>query len=310
MWKKPTAPLDGSPFSTPASLLEYVPPLPQQPDDEDAGATRGRLREITAAVQDELAAVLHGTSLLPNGRAHSSAVLEARDLCKSFGREPALTPILKNIDLQIIPGEFVALVGPSGSGKSTLLSILGLLEPPTSGDVLVSQKSVARLSRRQLARVRGRTIGYVFQSFNLLAGLAVVENVMLPGLLAGESGRAGYDRAIKLLDQFGLGSKAKRVPAELSGGEQQRVAIARALFMKPAVILADEPTGNLDTKNGHKVIDAFNELNSSGQTIVLVTHDRSIAEEAPRLISLRDGRVEADSGSIQTNGKATWRTNN
>ena len=104
MWKKPTAPLDGSPFSTPASLLEYVPPLPQQPDDEDAGATRGRLREITAAVQDELAAVLHGTSLLPNGRAHSSAVLEARDLCKSFGREPALTPILKNIDLQIIPG--------------------------------------------------------------------------------------------------------------------------------------------------------------------------------------------------------------
>jgi putative ABC transport system ATP-binding protein len=310
MWKKATAPLDGSPFSLPASLLEYLPPLHQQPDDEAAAASSELRETITAAVQDALAAVLHGTSLLPNGRARSSAVLEARDLCKSFGREPALTPILKNIDLQILPGEFVALVGPSGSGKSTLLSILGLLEPPTSGDVLVGQKSVTRLSRRQLARVRGRTIGYVFQSFNLLAGLAVVENVMLPGLLAGESGRAGHDRAIALLEQFGLGSKAKRVPAELSGGEQQRVAIARALFMKPAVILADEPTGNLDTKNGHKVIDALNELNSSGQTIVLVTHDRSIAEEAPRLISLRDGRIEADSGSIQTNGKATWRANN
>jgi putative ABC transport system ATP-binding protein len=315
MWKKATASLDGSPFSPPGSLREYLPPFHPEVVGEPSAATRELRETITAAVQDALAAVL-GTSLSPDGRARSSAVLETRNLCKSFGRGPALTPILKNIDLQILSGEFVALVGPSGSGKSTLLSILGLLEPPTSGDVLVRQNSVTRLSRRQLARVRGRTIGYVFQSFNLLAGLSVVENVMLPGLLAGESGRPGYDRAIKLLDQFGLSSKAKRVPAELSGGEQQRVAIARALFMKPAVILADEPTGNLDTKNGRKVIDALNELNSSGQTIVLVTHDRAIAEEAPRLISLRDGRIEADSGPIQingkaqTNGEATWRTSN
>ncbi|HYB36730.1 MAG TPA: ABC transporter ATP-binding protein [Mycobacterium sp.] len=311
MWKKATAPLDRSPFSRPGSLREYLPPFHQQLDGEAAAAAAHELREtITAAVQDAPAAMLLGTSPSPDGRARGSAVLEARDLCKSFGRGPALTPILKNIDLQIFSGEFVALVGPSGSGKSTLLSILGLLEPPTSGDVLISQKSVTQLSRRQLARVRGRTIGYVFQSFNLLAGLSVVENVMLPGLLAGESGRAGYDRAITLLDQFGLASFAKRVPAELSGGEQQRVAIARALFMAPDVILADEPTGNLDTKNGRKVIDALNELNSSGQTIVLVTHDRSIADAAPRLISLRDGRIEADSGTIQTNGKATWRTGN
>ena len=311
MWKKDTAPLDGSPFSGPGSLRAYLPPFHQQLDGIAAAAAACDLREtITAAVQDAVAAMLVGTSLSPNGRARRSAVLEARDLCKSFGRGSALTPILKNVDLQILSGEFVALVGPSGSGKSTLLSILGLLEPPTSGDVLVGQQSVTRLSRRQLARVRGRTIGYVFQSFNLLAGLSVVENVMLPGLLAGESGRAGYDRAIALLDQFGLASFAKRVPAELSGGEQQRVAIARALFMAPDVILADEPTGNLDTKNGRKVIDALNELNSSGQTIVLVTHDRSIADAAPRLISLRDGRIEADSGTIQTNGKATWHTDN
>jgi ABC-type lipoprotein export system ATPase subunit len=230
---------------------------------------------------------------------YGPAILEARNLGKSFGRWPTETPVLKNINLRISPGEFVALIGPSGSGKSTLLSILGLLEPPTSGDVLINQKSVARLSRQQLAHLRGRAIGYVFQSFNLLAGLSVAENVMLPGLLAGESGRAQYQRAIALLDQFGLAALAKRVPAELSGGEQQRVAIARALFMRPAVILADEPTGNLDTTNGRKVIDALYNLNSAGQTIVLVTHDRSIADEAPRLVSMLDGRVETDSGPIQ-----------
>jgi putative ABC transport system ATP-binding protein len=234
------------------------------------------------------------------------AVLEAHNLCKSFGRGATVTPILKNINLQIFRGEFVALVGPSGSGKSTLLSILGLLEPPTSGDVLVNQRSVAELSRRELARVRGRTIGYVFQSFNLLAGLSAAENVMLPSLLAGGSGRDQYDRAITLLDEFGVLGLANRVPAELSGGEQQRVAIARALFTNPDVILADEPTGNLDTENGRKVIDALESINRFGQTIVLVTRDRSIAAEAPRLISLLDGRIEADRSAIQA-GSTRWR---
>jgi putative ABC transport system ATP-binding protein len=240
-------------------------------------------------------------------RLYGAAVLEARNLCKSFGRAPTVTPVLQNIDLQIFPGEFVALIGPSGSGKSTLLSILGLLEPPTSGDVLINQRSVAQLSRQELAAVRGRRIGYVFQSFNLLAGLSVAENVMLPALLAGESARVQYGRAMALLDQFGLAAFAKRVPAELSGGEQQRVAIARALFMAPDVILADEPTGNLDTTNGHNVIDALYHLNSAGQTIVLVTHDRSIANEAPRLVSLLDGRVETDTGPIHPSRNVAWR---
>lgn len=243
------------------------------------------------------------------GEVCPAAVLEARELRKSFGRAAAATPILNGIDLQILPGEFVALVGPSGSGKSTLLSILGLLEPPTSGDVLVNQKSVGKLSRRELASIRSSTIGYVFQSFNLLAGLSAVENVMLPGLLAGESGRVHYDRAIALLDQFGVAALAKRVPAEMSGGEQQRVAIARALFRTPDVVLADEPTGNLDTENGRKVIEALESLNSSGQTIVLVTHDQSIAGDAPRLISLLDGQVESDSGSVQpTSSPWLWRS--
>lgn len=233
-------------------------------------------------------------------------VLEARKLNKSFGSGDAVTPVLKNIDLQITRGEFVALVGPSGSGKSTLLSILGLLDLPTSGEVLINGNDVTKLSRRQLAAVRCQTIGYVFQAFNLLAGLTVVENVMLPGLLAGKSGRAQHDHAISLLDQVGLAAKAKRVPAELSGGEQQRVAVARALFMTPDVILADEPTGNLDTTNGHKVIDALYSLNAAGQTIVLVTHDRSIADDAPRLISLLDGEVESDTGTARSPSNVTW----
>lgn len=246
---------------------------------------------------------------LSRGEACSDAVIEARELCKSFGRGTTATPILNGIDLEIFPGEFVALIGPSGSGKSTLLSILGLLEPPTSGDVLLNQKSVAQLSRRELAGIRSSTIGYVFQSFNLLAGLSAVENVMLPGLLAGESGRAQYDRAITLLEQFGVAALASRVPAELSGGEQQRVAIARALFRTPDVVLADEPTGNLDTENGRKVIEALESLNSAGQTIVLVTHDQTIASDAPRLISLLDGRIETDSGAIRPSSSPwQWQT--
>jgi putative ABC transport system ATP-binding protein len=233
-------------------------------------------------------------------------VLEARGLSKSFGSGATAIPILHDVNVQIHAGEFVVLVGPSGSGKSTLLSILGLLEPPTSGEVLVNQLSVARWSARELAGVRGRRIGYVFQSFNLLAGLSVAENVMLPSLLAGQSGRVQYDRAISLLDQFGLAGMAERVPAELSGGEQQRVAIARALFMAPQVVLADEPTGNLDTQNGRRVIEALYDLNAAGQTIVLVTHDRSIADEAPRLISLLDGRIESDQRQVR-HGGAAWR---
>jgi putative ABC transport system ATP-binding protein len=233
-------------------------------------------------------------------------VLEARKLHKSFGDGTTMTPILTNIDLQISPGEFVALVGPSGSGKSTLLSILGLLDLPTRGDVLINGVSVTQLSRKQSAAVRGRTIGYVFQSFNLLAGLSVAENVMLPGLLAGESGHAQYQHAMALLDHVGLAQLARRVPAELSGGEQQRVAVARALFMKPDVILADEPTGNLDTYNGHRVIDALYSLNSSGQTIVLVTHDQSIANDAPRLVSLLDGEIEADSSHAPLSRDVKW----
>jgi putative ABC transport system ATP-binding protein len=254
---------------------------------------------------------MHTVELDHNGHAppvvlRPPVVLEARKLNKQFGTGDTATPVLRNVDIQITRGEFVALVGPSGSGKSTLLSILGLLDMPTSGDVLVNGHSVSALSRRQLATVRCQTLGYVFQAFNLLAGLSVVENVMLPGLLAGKSGRSQHAHAMSLLDQVGLAAKSKRVPSELSGGEQQRVAVARALFMKPDVILADEPTGNLDTLNGHRVIDALYNLNAAGQTIVLVTHDRKIADDAPRLASLLDGEIESDSGMIHTPDNVSW----
>jgi putative ABC transport system ATP-binding protein len=283
---------------------------PEQPATAPASdATTGRA-PLFASATAFLNGGKQGTTVagdLPVQAASSGpVVLEARGVSKSFGSGPTAVPIIHDINLRISAGEFVVMVGPSGSGKSTLLSILGLLEPPTSGEVLVNQVSVAQLSARELAGVRGRRIGYVFQSFNLLAGLSVAENVMLPSLLAGQTGRVQYDRAISLLDQFGLAGMAKRVPAELSGGEQQRVAIARALFMAPQVVLADEPTGNLDTKNGRRVIDALYNLNAAGQTIVLVTHDRSIADEAPRLVSLLDGRIESDERQARHNG-AAWR---
>jgi putative ABC transport system ATP-binding protein len=283
---------------------------PEQPATAPASdATTGRaplFASSTAFLNGQAEGASAGGTLPAQAAKARPVVLEARGLCKSFGSGPTATPIIHDINLRISAGEFVVMVGPSGSGKSTLLSILGLLEPPTSGEVFVNQVSVAQLSARELAGVRGRRIGYVFQSFNLLSGLSVAENVMLPSLLAGQAGRAQYDRAISLLDQFGLAGMAKRVPAELSGGEQQRVAIARALFMAPQVVLADEPTGNLDTVNGRRVIDALYSLNAAGQTIVLVTHDRSIADEAPRLVSLLDGRIESDEWQVRRGG-ATWR---
>ena len=291
--------------------LAEVTSLPVSAPEQPAPAPAAEATPARSSLFASSTAFLNGQS--PTAPAVSPApaptgpvVLEARGLHKAFGVGATAIPIIHDINLQITAGEFVAMVGPSGSGKSTLLSILGLLEPPTSGEVLVNGVSVAQLSAKELAGVRGRRIGYVFQSFNLLAGLTVAENVMLPSLLAGQTGRVQYDRAIALLEQFGLAGMAKRVPAELSGGEQQRVAIARALFMAPQVVLADEPTGNLDTKNGRRVIEALYNLNAAGQTIVMVTHDRSIADEAPRLVSLLDGRIESDARQARQHG-AAWR---
>ena len=200
---------------------------------------------------------------------------------------------LDRIDLSIERGEFVAIVGPSGSGKSTLMNILGCLDRPTSGRYTLAGSSVGALDDDGLARFRSRTIGFVFQSYNLLPRTSALENVAAPLLYQGVGRRERLDRARQALERLGLGDRLDHEPTELSGGQQQRVGIARAIVTEPAMILADEPTGNLDSHSGDEVMTVFRELHASGRTIILITHDPSIAESADRQFHLRDGRLVA-----------------
>ena len=190
-------------------------------------------------------------------------------------------------------GEFVAILGPSGSGKSTLLNIIGCLDRPTAGQYLLTGTSVAELDDDDLARLRSRTIGFVFQSYNLLPRTSALENVATPLLYQGVGRRERHERAVAALERLGLGDRLTHEPSELSGGQQQRVALARALVTDPAVILADEPTGNLDSASGAEVIALLRELHRAGRTLVLVTHDPDVADHADRLVHVRDGRVAA-----------------
>ncbi|HEX5618841.1 MAG TPA: ABC transporter ATP-binding protein [Solirubrobacteraceae bacterium] len=208
---------------------------------------------------------------------------------------------LDGVDLRVARGEMVAIMGPSGSGKSTLLHIVGALEAPTAGTVAVAGRRYDGADDKVLTRLRGEHIGFVFQFFNLLGSLNAAENVMLPALIAGRTDDAIRDRAIELLHLVGLGDRASHTPAELSGGQQQRVSIARALLLKPELILADEPTGNLDTKSGREVLRLLRKLTERGHTVVMVTHDPSAAAVADRVVFLRDGRVagEVPGGSLQ-----------
>jgi putative ABC transport system ATP-binding protein len=205
-----------------------------------------------------------------------------------------------DVDLVLEPGTFVSIVGPSGSGKSTLLHLLGGLDKPTSGSVAVAGKTLARLDDNELATFRLRSVGFVFQSFNLLPAMSAWENVAIPRLLAGGRLRKAKPRAIELLNLVGMGSRAAHRPKELSGGEMQRVAIARALMMDPRIVLADEPTGNLDTKTGCAIVDLLRSVayeqgdSSTARLVVIVTHDLSLAEGADQIISIRDGHVMHD----------------
>lgn len=199
---------------------------------------------------------------------------------------------LKNINLSIREGEFVAIVGPSGSGKSTLMNILGLLDRPTFGSYELEGKDVSHLSEKELAQVRNKKIGFVFQQFNLLNRTSILDNVALPLVYAGVSNKEREEKAKKVLEQVGLGDKLQNRPNQLSGGQQQRAAIARALVMDPQIILADEPTGNLDTKTGEQIIDIFRKLNKQGKTIILITHELSIARQAQKIINVRDGEIK------------------
>jgi putative ABC transport system ATP-binding protein len=200
---------------------------------------------------------------------------------------------LQDVDVSIDPGEFVAIVGPSGSGKSTLVHIVGCLDRPTSGSYRIAGTAVAELNDDELARLRSRTIGFVFQSYNLLPRTSALENVAAPLLYQGVGRRERRSRAGAALERLGLGDRLEHTSAELSGGEQQRVAIARALVTDPALLLADEPTGNLASQQGAEVLALFRQLHESGRTIMLITHDPGVASEAQRQIHLRDGRLAA-----------------
>ena len=202
---------------------------------------------------------------------------------------------LKGIDLTIGDNEYVSIVGPSGSGKSTLMNLIGCLDTPTSGTYMLSGDNVAVLDRNQLADVRNKRIGFVFQSFNLLPYATALENVALPLLFAGASDKKRNERAKEMLERVGLGDRMDHKPTELSGGQMQRVAIARALANNPAIILADEPTGNLDSASGHAIADLFGELHAAGQTIVMITHDNGLARIASRSVHIRDGEIVDDS---------------
>lgn len=215
--------------------------------------------------------------------------VEARALVKVYRDQEEDVHALRGVDLEVADGEFLAVMGPSGSGKSTLLHMLGALDVPTSGEVLIDGQPLAALSRGRLAGLRRSKIGFVFQLYNLIPSLTVEENVALPAIAAGHSPTSYSGRLDELLALVGLANKKDRLPPQLSGGEQQRVAVARALIQEPAVVLADEPTGNLDSRKGEELLDLFTRCHDNGQTIVLVTHDPKVASAAQRVLFMRDG---------------------
>lgn len=223
------------------------------------------------------------------------AIIETRNLVKQFGSGDVAVEVLRGVNLTIEPGEFVALMGPSGSGKSTLMSIIGGIEPPTSGQVLLDGVDLSTLDDDQRTLMRRRKIGFVFQAFNLIPTLSAVENVSLPLELDGVPYPTALERAKKSLERVEMLHRMNHVPSKLSGGEQQRVAIARALAIEPVILLADEPTGNLDSRQSGRVTQLLRQLASEfGQTIVMVTHDAQVAKTAFRLIRFRDGNIEQD----------------
>ena len=220
------------------------------------------------------------------------AIVAIRNLCKVYQLGALELRVLRNLDLSIEPGEYVAIIGPSGSGKSTLLNVLGCLDRPTSGEYFLGDKNVAELEDGQLSQIRGERIGFVFQSFNLISQLNVIENIEVPMYYQGLSERQSARRAKELAEMVGLGERVKHRPSELSGGQQQRVAIARALANDPLIILADEPTGNLDSESGADILRILMRLRQQGKRLIIVTHDKDIAASAGRVIELFDGRIK------------------
>lgn len=221
-------------------------------------------------------------------------VIKLRDITRNFPLGNEVVKVLKGIDLDIERGEYVALMGPSGSGKSTLMNLLGCLDTPTSGNYELNGKDVSNMSDDELAEIRNKEIGFVFQTFNLLPRTTALENVALPMIYAGKTKRERIERATEVLADVGLADRMDHKPNQLSGGQRQRVAVGRALVNNPTIILADEPTGNLDSKTSDEIMNLFNQIHTAGNTVILVTHEEAIAENAHRIIRLRDGKIESD----------------
>lgn len=224
----------------------------------------------------------------------ASPIISLRDIRKSYQMGDVVSQVLQGISFDIFPGEYVCIMGPSGCGKSTLLNVLGCLDQPTSGDYFLGGENVAYLNDDDLSSARNRHLGFIFQSYNLIQQLTVLENISVPMYYGGADDARMREVAEKLATQVGLGHRLYHKPNELSGGQQQRVAIARALSNNPLMILADEATGNLDSKSGQEILALFDELNSQGKTLVFVTHDERMVERCTRIIRLRDGVVERD----------------
>ncbi len=221
-------------------------------------------------------------------------VIDTRAISKRYIMGEEVVEALKSITISVNRGEYVAFMGPSGSGKSTLMNIIGCLDTPTNGTYTLNGKDVSDMSENELAEIRNKEIGFVFQTFNLLPRLSSLENVALPLIYAGFTKAERTEKALDALRNVGLGDRSKHKPNELSGGQRQRVAIARALVNTPSILLADEPTGNLDSKTSYEIMDLFEDLHSKGNTIIMVTHEEDIARYAHRIVRLRDGLVESD----------------
>ena len=221
-------------------------------------------------------------------------LIEMNSICKSYRNIGFETRVLEDVTLHIKEGEYVSLMGPSGAGKSTLMAIMGCLSQPTSGEYILDSEEVGTLNDRKLSRVRNEKIGFVFQAFHLLPGVTALENVILPLVYAKRPPSNIKERARELLAKVGMEHRLHHTPGQLSGGEQQRVTIARSLINNPRIILADEPTGNLDSKNGRETMKTFDNLVKEGKTIVLITHDLEVAQHAGRIVSIRDGQIASD----------------